>query len=316
MPEEHFPLIGRSLYRDVNAETVYLPHHVKADNTKPSVALRSEPSGNCLYSSASLALVGSNALIHTLRAMVSIELFIYANYYCYHPIFTSTLEKHGDKVSVSAKNVLAMSCCFESVDSGLSGLDLVKMEALCNCRDKIWGSFLCILALSSVTNRIISLMYPDCGEVSFKLLFNQIISPRLPLPTPPTQYNYLYLLFCSTTLLTSSKVFKTNHFAPLIFKPISKTKRKASALLEKANKKIPHVKRESSTVNISNFFQPVSTPASNKAKQFILPKLFSTTQTQSTQKVPAITSLGLIHNPKQELLQSFSLDFHSNIQMM
>lgn len=40
MPEEHFPLIGRSLYRDVNAETVYLPHHVKADNTKPSVALR------------------------------------------------------------------------------------------------------------------------------------------------------------------------------------------------------------------------------------------------------------------------------------
>ena len=245
--------------------------------------------------------------------MVSIELFIYANYYCYHPIFTSTLEKHGDKVSVSAKNVLAMSCCFESVDSRLSGLDLVKMEALCNCRDKIWGSFLCILALSSVTNRIISLMYPDCGEVSFKLLFNQIISPRLPLPTPPTQYNYLYLLFCSTTLLTSSKVFKPNHFAPLIFKPISKTKRKASALLEKANKKIPHVqaklKGESSTVNISNFFQPVSTPASNKAKQFILPKLFSTTQTQSTQKVPAITSLGLIHNPKQELLQSFSLDF-------
>ncbi|XP_046863310.1 uncharacterized protein LOC124457062 [Xenia sp. Carnegie-2017] len=149
MPEEHFPLIGRSLYRDVNAETVYLPHHVKADNTKPSVALRSEPSGNCLYSSASLALVGSNALIHTLRAMVSIELFIYANYYCYHPIFTSTLEKHGDKVSVSAKNVLAMSCCFESVDSRLSGLDLVKMEALCNCRDKIWGSFVYTCSLLS-----------------------------------------------------------------------------------------------------------------------------------------------------------------------
>ena len=38
--EEHFGLIGKSLFRDVGAETVYLPNHVKTDKTKPSVALR------------------------------------------------------------------------------------------------------------------------------------------------------------------------------------------------------------------------------------------------------------------------------------
>ena len=37
---EHFPEIGKTLFRDIGAETAYLPGYVKADKTKPSVALR------------------------------------------------------------------------------------------------------------------------------------------------------------------------------------------------------------------------------------------------------------------------------------
>ena len=37
---EHFWEIGKTLYRDIGAETTYLPQHVKADKSKPSIALR------------------------------------------------------------------------------------------------------------------------------------------------------------------------------------------------------------------------------------------------------------------------------------
>ena len=37
---EHFPKIGKTLYRDIGAETAYLPQYVKVDKSKPSVALR------------------------------------------------------------------------------------------------------------------------------------------------------------------------------------------------------------------------------------------------------------------------------------
>ena len=87
----------------------------------------------------------------------------------------------------------------------------------------------------------------------------------------------------------------------------------ASALLEKAYKKISHVQEKlkgesTSTVKISNFFQPMLTPVKNNAKQFILLKLFTISQKQLTQQVPAITSLVLIQNPKPQLLHSFSVD--------
>ena len=37
-----------------------------------------------------------------------------------------------------------MSVSFDSLDFGFSGEDLVKVEAISNCEDKKWASFLCI----------------------------------------------------------------------------------------------------------------------------------------------------------------------------
>ena len=55
---------------------------------------RSEVSGNCLYSSASLALVGSNTFDNDLRMLTSLELFINANFYSQHPCFLSAVNDH------------------------------------------------------------------------------------------------------------------------------------------------------------------------------------------------------------------------------
>lgn len=74
-----------------------------------------------MYSSASLLLVGDNTLVQSLRVMVSIELFLNANFYSSHPSFSSIFAKHKDKVFTSFKNILPMSVSFESLDSGLSG---------------------------------------------------------------------------------------------------------------------------------------------------------------------------------------------------
>ena len=59
--------------------------------------------------------------------------------------------------------LLAMSVSQQSIDTGLSKVDLVKQEAILNCNDRKWSSFLCILGLSSVLQRNIFTYYPDCG---------------------------------------------------------------------------------------------------------------------------------------------------------
>ena len=41
---EHFPLIGKCLYRDIIAETVYLPQLLKAERNIAHVALRDDKS--------------------------------------------------------------------------------------------------------------------------------------------------------------------------------------------------------------------------------------------------------------------------------
>ena len=63
-----------------------------------------------------------------------------------------------------------------TVDSDLSSDDAsVKAEAIHNCFDKRWCSFVCIL----VVNKTIFTFYPDFGDVKYKLLFTQEVKPRL-----------------------------------------------------------------------------------------------------------------------------------------
>lgn len=199
----------------------------------PYKYFRSEASGNCLYSSVSLAMVGDNSLVESLRVMVSIELFLNANFYCNHPSFHSIFAKHKEKVCSNVNNLLPMSVSFDALDSGSSGEELVRVEAIFICTDKQWASFLCILGLSSVTNRNITLFYPDCGEIRFKLLFNQQVNPRLPLAT--TASDDLHILFSFQGAVTAGEIFKPNHFVPIVF-GVTGGERK---LPQKASQQIP-----------------------------------------------------------------------------
>ena len=105
------------------------------------VFFRSEATGNCLFSSVSLVLVGDNSLVQILRILTSIELFVHAKFYSQHSCFTSPLDKHAEYFS-NINNLLPMSVSQQSIDTGLSKDNLVKQEAILNCNDREWSSFL------------------------------------------------------------------------------------------------------------------------------------------------------------------------------
>ena len=185
---------------------------------------RSEASGNCLYSSVSLVLVGDNSLVPILRKLTSIELFMNANFYSQHPLFLSIVENHSE-FSDSLKNLLPLSVSQECLDSGLATDALVKKEAYLNCHDKKWASFVCIFGLSSVIGTCIRTYYPDSGEIRPKLMFNSLIHPRNP---SKISSDALHILFCHEGIVNPGQSFQLNHFAPLVFYS-SKHKRKCSS---------------------------------------------------------------------------------------
>ena len=73
------------------------------------VHLRSESSGNCLYSSVSLIMVGDNSLVkETSSNLTSSELFLNAGYYCNHPCFSSVIKERG---KLFQKSVITCYLC-------------------------------------------------------------------------------------------------------------------------------------------------------------------------------------------------------------
>ena len=72
------------------------------------IALSSNMTGNCLYSSVSLSLFGDNSVCNMLHIMTCIELFLNAKFYSSHPFFFSVWEKNKDNFL----NMMSVfSCC-------------------------------------------------------------------------------------------------------------------------------------------------------------------------------------------------------------
>ena len=120
------------------------------------VHLRSKASGNCLYSSVSLVIVGDNSLVKTLRILKSTELFLNAGYYCNRRCFFSLINEHGKLFQKTINNLLyvPLSVSVECLNIGLPKYDLVGHEAILNITDKKCSSFLCILGLSVLHKNI------------------------------------------------------------------------------------------------------------------------------------------------------------------
>ena len=65
--------------------------------------------------------------------MTSIELYLNAAYYCKHPSFVSTFSEHGTSFN-SLESMLCVSVSSSAFDTGLRNEDLVKAEAVHNCK--------------------------------------------------------------------------------------------------------------------------------------------------------------------------------------
>ena len=131
-----------------------------------------------------------------------------------------------------------MTVSQKSIESNKKLSDLVKEEAINICENKIWSSFLCILALASVTSRKINCCYPDIGSIRYRTIFNCIIQSRI----PQMSVEDIHILFSYEGVLSSS-AFQHNHYVPIIFHAGKKPalKRKNLNLNKKGEKKVKKV---------------------------------------------------------------------------
>ena len=159
-----------------------------------------------------MVLYGDNSMVEVLRTLSCIELFLHATFYSSHPVFFSCFTEHRSNFP-SLGSLLAISVSDAALLTNCKADDLVRQEAIHNCCKNQWSSFLSILALSTVISRSITTFYPDIGAHKYKLLFNQVITPRM----PSNSSEGIYILFCHDGNLTVGDKFLPNHFVPLVY---------------------------------------------------------------------------------------------------
>ena len=143
-----------------------------------------------------------------LRILSSCRLCLHNNYYCEHPVYLNFVEKYN----ISLSRAFVFSVSLSTLNFDLPLCELVRKEAIKNCVDKSWASFLCILALSSVCNKSICSLYPDFGEKLFRDLFNCVIHPRGESVTGQPNIN---ILLCRSGITILRKK-ETTHFRQTI----------------------------------------------------------------------------------------------------
>ena len=115
--------------------------------------------GNCLYNACSLALVGNENLAVYLRCLTSLELHANAAFYSDHPLIEY---QHKHWAFSTMKNAFAMRLS----DTSLTAFEkdghyaVVIAEANVNAQNHAFSSFMCMLALSSVTGCPIESYFP------------------------------------------------------------------------------------------------------------------------------------------------------------
>ena len=134
---------------------------------------RVKADGNCLYHACSFTIIGKEDLSSVLRALCSMELYLYADYYASHPHFKSLAEEEQN-TSLSDLFFL-QSLSFESSDQFDKKLsnhsDCVRKEALRNCNIGRWCPFVCIMALSRMYCHDPSLLSSPIHKISLLLLY-------------------------------------------------------------------------------------------------------------------------------------------------
>ena len=122
----------------------------------------------------------------------------------------------GEKVFTSFNSAFELARGLRPIEIGNKNGDLValvKNEAKLTCADKVWSSFLRVVALSSVICQPIHLFYSKCGFIKYKKIFNQLIYPR-----EKSNLNYckqiLFLVW--TNLVVDKKCYHNQSLPPVI----------------------------------------------------------------------------------------------------
>jgi len=99
------------------------------------------------------------------------------------------------------------------------------------CEKNKYSSFLCVLGLSSVLDRPLSVIYPDCGLLNLKRLFGTKIL-LYKFANEPAVDPMFILFFKDDGIYSMNNVnYKANHFVPIMFlekKSCKALKRQAS----------------------------------------------------------------------------------------
>ena len=177
---------------------------------------RATADGNCLYNSCSILLTGQEQLHCTLRAAVSLELCLHADYYASHPYINDKIREDPEH----HENLIFGLTVSNSAGSKWSAGDETKTlcvirESVHNIKSRTWGSFMTMLALSSVVGLKIKSVYPNTSDL-YDNVFNGLISPR-----ETTEHSGDVIIMWSRVSSLDGglgKKFKPNHFVPIITK--------------------------------------------------------------------------------------------------
>ena len=179
---------------------------------------RSMSDGNYLYSAVSVRMVGNNSLIHLLRILTSLELFLNNEFYSRHLVLTNVYNNGktvlGEKIFCSLESIFELYRGLRDSQTSINKNDLgllVKKDAENICKDNIWSSFLCVLALSSVICWPIHLFYASCGFQKYQKMFNQKIYPR-----ERCDNNKCFVLLWMCLCKKANHLSLNNHFMPLL----------------------------------------------------------------------------------------------------
>ena len=162
-------------------------------------------------------MVGNNSLIHLLRILTSLELFLIRVFYSKHPVLTvctiivilleGKLFCYLESVFELNRGLRYSQTSIKNKDLGL----LVRREAENICKENIWSSFLRVLALSSVICRPNHLFYASVGFQKYQKIFNQKIYPR-----ERCDSNKCFVLLWTCLYKKANHLSLNNHFVPLL----------------------------------------------------------------------------------------------------
>ena len=186
---------------------------------------RTRGDGNCLYRACSKLLCGKEDLCHFLRSLTSIELFSNQKFYAFHPyVLESTHIFQCENTAFSATvSDSALGDGYDGKDPSSRKL-VVQREAIRNAKSGTQASFLCLLALSSVTGMSVCSVYQ--GKVGKESIYSKFLNGTV---LPRLSHNHVkdkLVQGCNLVLMWTthgivsipgmSENFQPNHFVPLV----------------------------------------------------------------------------------------------------